>query len=185
MSLVYEHSRFTSIFDTLRTLCHWGTLVTPLDLNVMVKGLGGFNAEPPRTMPLGTLFERVREGDTNDWRMIQDFGDEDELRTDWAVMSVPYVGKTKFTDEIIAAKGTWMMRSGCTNIVASDFVQRYPKFNGYRTNCQNFTLHLLRDTYADVEDCPKTIRMAVKNVARKFDRSRWPGNGIGCPTALL
>jgi len=93
-------------------LCHWGTLVTPLDLNVMVKGLGGFNMDPPRTMPLGTLFELAREGDTNDWRMIQDFGDDDELHTDWAVMSVAYIGKTTFTDETIAAKGTWMIGFG-------------------------------------------------------------------------
>jgi hypothetical protein len=151
--------------------------VTPLDLNVMVKGLGGFNMEPPRTMPLGTLFELVREEDTNEWRMIQDFGDDHELHTDWAVMSVVYVGKTKFTDETIAAKGTYLRDAvWCTDILASDFVQRYPKYNGYRTNCQNFTLYLLRDICTDVEDCPKTIRTAVKHIMRTLDHSSWPGN---------
>jgi hypothetical protein len=61
--------------------------------------------KPPRTVPLGTLFELVGQGGMNDWRMIQDFGEADELHTDWAVMSIAYIGKTEFNDEMIATKG--------------------------------------------------------------------------------
>jgi hypothetical protein len=181
---VYIVGRPLSIATALRVsffsegrfpLCHWGTLVTPLDLNVIVKRLGGFNIQPTTTS-LGTLFELVRDRNKNDWRMIPDFGEDDELRTDWSVMSVAYIGRTKLSDEVIASKGIRMKQLVRTDILASDFVDRFPNYHAYTSNCQNFTLHLLRDTCADVEDCPQTIRTAVKKIMRTFDRL---DSGIG------
>ena|ERR1700693_3326879 len=86
-------------------LCHWAMLVTSLNLNQISEQLPRFDEVDRRRTKLGTLFELVRHIQDNEWQMIEDFGSLDELQTDWKVMSIAYVGKTRYSNEAIEAKG--------------------------------------------------------------------------------
>jgi len=94
-------------------------------------------------------------------------------------MSVAYIGRTKLTDEDIAARGTPMMKFWYTDLLASDFIQKFPKYHGLKANCQNFALHLLQDIWVDVEDYPETISLTVKHTMSTFDRSSRRRNAYG------
>jgi hypothetical protein len=94
------------ISDGKFALCHWGLLVTPLDLNSMIDCLREFNnIKRSKHQNLGTLFELVREGRVNRWRTIQNFGEGDELHTDWTTMTIAYVGTTMLNDDVFEATG--------------------------------------------------------------------------------
>jgi hypothetical protein len=94
------------ISDGKFALCHWGLLVTPLDLNSMIDCLREFNnIKRSKHQNLGTLFELVREGRVNRWRTIQNFGEGDELHTDWTTMTIAYVGTTMSHDDVFEATG--------------------------------------------------------------------------------
>jgi len=136
---------FSSLSGTEFALCHWGLFVTdPRDRDR--------NTSLSISALKGTLFELLRqENNINTPSTTTDFGVA-QWKTEWKYVLITAVGETDVSDEELRAQ-------------ASTITRKYPDYDGYTNNCQNFVQYLL--AFACPSSTllgPKTIREMVEAV---------------------
>ena len=89
----------TSLSESKDECCHWGVLVSIHDPEALTKRREEYYEMPTESpgQPLGTCIELRRRERSSTYNVNTDFG-WDDLRSEWRIMKIKYIGMTGKSD---------------------------------------------------------------------------------------
>jgi len=101
------------VSDGKYPLCHWGVLVTPLDIlsinSILLQTRANSDDD---TVELGNMYELVRDGHNMNSVNVERPFSLKSLNTNWQLFSAKYIETTHMTHEEIELEGNYCSRSG-------------------------------------------------------------------------
>jgi hypothetical protein len=148
-------------------VCHWGLLVSErtwseveAQWKEVLGSLESFRSEDLQLR--GTMFELLRVSDCKVKHQKFNNFQLEQWRDEWQSVFFACVGETEVTDDMLSRQGTPNFEKCSHTWPASMITRKYPDYDAYTNNCQNFVLYLLK--YA-CPGCPapRTIREVVSS----------------------
>lgn len=139
--------------------CHWGLLVTELEVSEIVARWRAFYQNPNQDLneSWGTVFELFRTPDNRNLsHTIKEFN-PGKATDNWSWMCLTQVGETTQSDRKLSQQ-------------ACKITRKYPDYDGLTNNCQNYVLYLLEFACPGCV-APQTFQIALNDLPSLFTHS--------------
>src|SRR5271155_1658919 len=130
------------VSDGKYPLCHWGVLVTHLDITANDEFMRrGPHISTSEVFDLGIMYElRRNDINQNTVNVIRPFSTK-SLEAEWRLFSAKYIGTTETHHDQIELEGT--LSDYLALIAAIRITETKPNYQLFENNCQNFAKYLI------------------------------------------